>query len=980
MKRKQEIPTQKVKHLKVGIFDIEKFRQTMKAHFHGDIYEDGYPINFAMDETSASVCIWRDCDNKKVEEIKSMIKVHEENGDLFHKPSEVFFDNDTTFFVFNKGCYDFPLKLFIKDLQPQVSFGSLNKKRDSKHYLLTSVRILKSISTWLNELNNRNIKHPIFEKKCSTKEIMNKLLDHLWVENGCIKFDNYFTTSISLVSSPLFSFNDREILEGVHERLHRLECVIKEFSNFLLKPMHSANQRIISDDHPLVVFYNLFAMLSIHTPSYINEMKSWLTGFIHQCDSVIEWFSLHRHWPEITFNSPAIKLNAKSSVNVKSSDVELCKELDESFMICDKDVNNLVLIKPVAIAMDTGLNGITMRIFFDIPEGFYSLRSYVCSTSLHELRTQTIMNFSLVVRSYAEKLGQFFEEGNDLGNIDLIDKTYVIHNKSQSSINMMVHVFRDIVSSPKGLVFGEKPSEYQLQELTDVCKTEPNNEKKMMWKFGSMLAYIYGGLMDFDSTKEELVKVVNNFIFDTSQERLFLMPWVCDHYFIILSGYIFHRNPATRPTFTELALSPYMSFWIHSKDLSDRYREHLLMSVNVSHLNNEHSQFLNMTIEDNEYANSIPIRMDSSWKDFSEINCKFILDSFATGLIDIKNSQKLMKNRRQYDVKFTVENTFADPAQGDGVVQEAINMYWKAIEKTRKFEGIEGKTCGSTEFNEWFVYGLVIGHCLLRRYSICVNQPRHFFKVLLNGVDSVDMTLRDMAYVNTTTAQSYANMYFACDKDLQSLGVEFDESYTNAFGQVTRGTIDVFVKSELRRSLLSPYCKSCLYWAWRGFSTTLPISTPTTDKLWNYFGRKRVPTAETIINNIYVGKKDVSNKTHDRSCLHKEHILMDPYTRVCPLSMLAQYIRRASEQTLEKFLQFSTGCSVFSGNDWQDKIKISVVRNDSGKRLPEARTCAKQLTLFDYDVQELYSMEQFYSEFEEMMNLVLYDTASFGFV
>jgi hypothetical protein len=947
--------------LPIGLFSMEKMKKMIQV----DKINIGIPFTINYGQGVLSCIIW----NKEWDqaELINLIELVKQYPKLYVEVSNFQFNAEMSWCMFNTGCRDYPLRLAIRDLyNPSGSYqpiSVLDNFNNSKHNLYNAIKLYHSVCNLWTNIEDAKFPISIFDTDSSLPKLANDLIQNLWIKDGNIGQTDLFSKPVLYLSPFMATGNKRQSYLSKHEIWFKLLKLIGQ-EIFGIKKQCEKGDREYSIG-PFRYIELLFRFLSLPLNNVIGifyNIKQVKTNL----NSVLTWIESNTRFPQIVWRDQLAENSLKSErcVELNVYNDEDVKEFTEKVDICGSSwwpepfEESIFSHRPFLIILKwEEKNRMTCKIVFDGIIQF-STGNYI--SEINRLRKlDNVVQQLNIIRSLPKGLGVFMNKIHDHHKLStyfpsntIVNHTTFYYNEFLKTVQFKICLFL-VTKQMERLYFRKsKPCSFIIQKLLEEDKEDGIGQN--IWEIGILMISIYKHFLNSSIGIESnwsLKNVLNSYQMKHDQ-RLWLFPYKCGWTFTLLLASFMLREPDSRPTFEQILKSNYFKQWESSQDLALMYRTFQLDEDYEICSAGETTEFdqVNMQVSfPSMIANYITL--DWKWRKMNVSNAQDIIKQFTHNLRAPKYSCILMRNRNLLPIRFSSDPSVEkfEMADGRGPSQEGISVYWQALLETGLFDPAyknNNRTIvNNRNSNHWFTLGLILGHCVLQSFSFFIDQPRVFFKILIQGCHfQPDPT--DLLDIDPYQAQRLMDLYFMSDSEIDDLCLEFDglgDPLLN--GPVTKGTLPIYISLYCKKSILDQYrianedLTGCLEELSKGYNITTPDTRPTFRRLWTMFGQYHKLNATQIIAKI----RTVSS--HNVECLNNQHLLSDG--SLCPISCLGKLLKIWDTEKLEAFLQFVTGTKIITSGNFQEII-VNLVQMGSkaSVNLPTATSCSRSITLF----------------------------------
>lgn len=273
--------------------------------------------------------------------------------------------------------------------------------------------------------------------------------------------------------------------------------------------------------------------------------------------------------------------------------------------------------------------------------------------------------------------------------------------------------------------------------------------------------------------------------------------------------------------------------------------------------------------------------------------------------------------------------------------------------------------------------GVLINHCVIRRYKVGFELPRSFYKMMAHG-ENARYNISDLAAENFDIARSLIDMLFLTNDELESMFIDFDDVDDYMNGSVTSHNVNHYVDLKIRTCLLEGYSTGNIRALNRGYTLSYPEYQPTPNLLYEMFSLKKHICPTNLLSYFAMRQPDGVDFCHGRKCFStmceegNERRCNTDQTRTCVFSCFADFIHDSEQKELACLLRFFTGCELL---DDSEEYVVELLHSKE-PRFPKAKTCDK--TIIFYSTEEKGFVDK--SKFYETLSQCLKHNAHFGFV
>lgn len=990
---------------KVELINLENLR-SMVLTSNGTDYE-WKPIAVLRDENIYSQVYWKSMSEEEVRKSSQNATLYPEiylSCDRIISTTKV--GRGDGLCMFNKGFRNLPLPILLKEIY-QVSqhffpIAKTDMSHPCNHNMLKIFHLLLGVSHLFIKMQKEKYPTRIFEYAATVKDMSEFLIENMWIKDGNLRNidpSNLFQ-EIEVRFSPIlafpFPFRELPILKDLYWNM-----IFREIGKKILSP-----KRVSKTEHEIKKSFGIFEKIESVIRFFCSEGSTLPSISSIQSDliDIINWFEKHKKWPTMIWvvdnlekyikQERMLELDCYDEDNVQ--DFEKKVDVTGSAWWPQPEEDGIFANKPFAIFLKWRSKRLLCRIAFtSLVECNHGNIEQQCThvNALYDdvQRNRVIREIPEALKEYMERLIEFRKKGMELSPGMLLDKTIFYHdgitNKTVFRLSIYngskLKISRSFVygcnSSPSNLIIREMLHEY-FGPL----------DKQYTWEVGLIIISLYKHLFKLEPThpdkKWKLTYFLNEYRIYNA-DRIYIYPYKGGWIFSLLCSYIFCRDHKKIPTLEELVNSKFFKKWVYENDL---YRVYNRFEMDLSHpvlSQEEYNEFYQISI----LTNMPPmieesITLESEWRNTDDMeNCLHIIKSFTHHLKHPNFRCVSNRNRHQIPLSFTMYDNedYLEEGEGKGVFQEGLTLYCKALEKTGLFDRkSKGKTMIAENLNNnhWFVLGLLMAHAFINHYSFFIDQPKCFFKMLIEGVDSID--LDDIADIDREEGKNLLRLFFLSEEELDELFLSMEDHTLDPLicGKVHPGNVSYYVSELCKKKILSDYTfvsgnpRFGIEEMRRGFHITVVDTKASWRYLWMLFTQSNQLNPDAILHKItFAFQKSIIQ--HDTNCCIKnKHILKSG--GLCPVSCLAEYIRNSDQQRLKKLIHFITGSDYITKSPLQD-ITIHGIEVDGIIPLPVATTCVRTMTIYYNPEQETTEQDSF-KEFEVRLNKSIEEGMGFG--
>jgi hypothetical protein len=899
-------------------------------------------------------------------------------------------DDGCTVFAFNRGTTDYPVQQCVADLTVQhgefCPFEARHLHPGPRHSFYRMTLLYESMVRWIQEAGKRKLAWTMVDDELATcpELCTNGLLRRGWLKDYTFQGGENFTYRITPPKEFGTAWRSLEsyFLADVALTLGRRLFFVKR----------SVVRNDYAETH-LEPIGKFLEYISCNTNCNFDELYALIDG-------VKKWFMERPHWAEVRIRDPA---NITSFSSKRCYRIDVSQEKNEAAYLdwclnitgagtitANKTFGSKSKLFPtvpvlvettyepgVGLVLKVVLN--ELRIFMPI----YHACKYYRKHHSPKIQAET---FSKFVRRIAklEAQGKYLPVGN------LLQKTtFQCGNPKSRAL--------DIVVSPYGASSKDKLDCPEIfSELADECPSS-NQRQIMVWEFGVWIVMVSTTLLrpTFGRCTEHPRAAIAKFMATEKDNKWFeALDTPLGHAGIVLTSTILsHRLPES---FVELQKHPYFLDWVVSRELVRQYERELKNDRFIDNADNEREDLFRYVAQDNRYHfnGEHPLTLRVEWNTDSEWHNMQILCEFSRFVpAFIKNTPI----RAFFDMKLqsTIEHgSIKESGYGPGVEQHAITLYSRAVNslgllKPENQAYLKGMLTHDVS-THWQVLGLMFCYAVAHDHQVSVDIPEHLLRIMVEGPQCYSGSLNDLAEVDEGVASNLVSLLLMTEQELQDVGVEFefpDEPCIS--GPVTANNVGLYVRLKCKYGVLNRYDGACLRALHAGFNTTVSDHVrPTPELLFSVHSKRQGPTAHDIVCRITTDRPGHSNciKATGSKIPGTTLNMCAKHTdgRICRMAAMGNFLRSCSPTQLNQFMMFVCARSTFSAVEDNEVIRVNHVKNPGDKVvfLPMARTCSKEISVFDLESNErsMTSEEaaQYQIGFNARMNLAIQNTPSFN--